>query len=1009
MLSAMLFGVACQQDIDYVDLTKGTNNGVIVTLGVNVPELEATRSGEEGTVPGLNSGLGAIDNFDAAQKWGEHDLRYMMEIYEVTEGYKNEESPIKNERLVSVHNSYEPTSFKVRLIPNRKYRFVVWADFVQEGSTVENVNDLYYDTTDLNNITRKNVTAMEESYDAYFIQKDFVVEANGLTEPLELKRPFGKVRIITTDFDEVNIGSEPTKVTVKFFNHALSNSLDAVTGVASGESYNEYIEYAIDKNNPYTEGWDSSASNMTLFADYILGGDETKGAQEINIEMTVWGKDGREIITRKFDTQIPLERNKLTTIIGNLLTVGTEFNITIDDNFSGEYVHDVEDEQTAITEWSAGELNEEHNYEFTINDGTNNFSLLVSENAIENGQLKAAKYTFVENDGKSLEDGNFTINNLKVAATRSDLIDAIVKAGTLNVTNREEGGVDVALDLYYATDAEDTEYDNISYTFTSEENIVAKTRIATPEVNADVKSNVITLTWDAIEGAANYSITNGSEMPVFVEEPTYVFTGEYDTEYTFAVVAIAADEAKHYESECATVTAKTKPAPVAIAAPVVTATVDVNVITLTWEAIEGAAHYTVQVDDDVEEVVEATSYTFEGDYEFEYTFTIKAIAAYTEFNLDSEAVVVEVTTEAKPQPEGPVAGDEVTVAKFLDMKNKANEFVLTGKITRVVNTTYGNFDLTDETGTVYVYGLLTPDGAQQKQWAEAGLREGDNITIKGIYSEYNGDPQVKNATYISHVAAPFIEATAVTAEAAETTATLAVSANVAWTVACDATWVISYTTSGSENGSIYVEMEANESEESRAATFTLSGEDVEDVVVKLTQKGKPAAGQVEGGSDDFHTISATNTSYVSGKTTAGWNYKNCAIFKGGTSDSSPAFKMIGDASNRALCMNGKTSAVGSITSPTFSTGCGTLKFNYGLPFSDTKIKFRVDIMQNGAVVKTFTVDKSSATKLTKYSHEETIEVVGDFQIVFTNLSPSNSTSNKDRTAIWDIEWTGYTE
>ena len=444
--------------------------------------------------------------------------------------------------------------------------------------------------------------------------------------------------------------------------------------------------------------------------------------------------------------------------------------------------------------------------------------------------------------------------------------------------------------------------------------------------------------------------------------------------------------------------------PVALATPKVTAEVAVNVITLTWEAIEGASHYTVQVDDDVEEEVNATSYTFEGDYEFEYTFTVKAIAADTTKNLNSEAAVVTATTEAKPQ--GPVAGDEITVAQFLELKDTTNEFVLTGKITRVVNTSYGNFDLTDATGTVYVYGLLTPDGAQQKQWAAAGLREGDTITIKGKYDVYNNEPQVKNATYISHVAAPFIEATAVTVEAAETAATLTVSANVAWTVACDAAWVTSYTTSGSENGSIYVEMEANESEEDRVATFTLSADDVADVVVKLTQKGVPAEGEVVGGSDDFNTITSTNTSYVSGKTTAGWNYKNCAILKGGTSDSNPAFKMFGDASNRALCMNGKTSAVGSITSPTLTTGCGTLTFNYGLPFSDTKIKFRVDIIQNGETVHTFTINNASATKSTVYSHEEVVNVAGEFQIVFTNLSPSNNTGNKDRTAIWNVEWTG---
>lgn len=352
-------------------------------------------------------------------------------------------------------------------------------------------------------------------------------------------------------------------------------------------------------------------------------------------------------------------------------------------------------------------------------------------------------------------------------------------------------------------------------------------------------------------------------------------------------------------------------------------------------------------------------------------------------------------------------GDTMTIAEFLELKDTETEYTLTGKITRVVNTTYGNFDITDATGTVYVYGLLTPEGASQQQWAAAGLREGDIITIKGKYSLYNGSPQIKNAVYVSHVVAQFIEATAVTVDANETTATIAVSANIAWTATCDANWVTDYTKSGTNDGSITVTMKANESEEERVATFTLTGSGAEAVTVTLTQKGKPAAGEVAGGEDDFDTISSTNTSYVSGKTTAGWEYKNCAIFKGGTSDSSPAFKMIGNASNRALCMNGKTSAAGTITSPTLTTGCGTLKFNYGLPFSDTKMKFRVDIKQNGTTVSTFTVDVPSATKLTKYSHEEEINVSGDFQIVFTNLSPSNKSDNKDRTAIWDVEWTGY--
>lgn len=94
----------------------------------------------------------------------------------------------------------------------------------------------------------------------------------------------------------------------------------------------------------------------------------------------------------------------------------------------------------------------------------------------------------------------------------------------------------------------------------------------------------------------------------------------------------------------------------------------------------------------------------------------------------------------------------ITVQEFLDAADTSTTYQLTGKITRVVNTTYGNFDLTDATGTVYIYGLLTPDGTAQAQWAAAGLKEGDIITIKGVYNVYNGAAQIQNAIYVTHQA-----------------------------------------------------------------------------------------------------------------------------------------------------------------------------------------------------------------------------------------------------------------
>jgi len=117
---------------------------------------------------------------------------------------------------------------------------------------------------------------------------------------------------------------------------------------------------------------------------------------------------------------------------------------------------------------------------------------------------------------------------------------------------------------------------------------------------------------------------------------------------------------------------------------------------------------------------------------------------------------LEITPEEPEEPEEPEVPEVVytTVAEFLAAAEDDTEYTLTGVITRVVNTTYGNFDLTDETGTVYIYGLCSPEGAQ-KYWAESGAKLGDTITIKTVRTSYNNAPQGKNAIFVELV--PFVE------------------------------------------------------------------------------------------------------------------------------------------------------------------------------------------------------------------------------------------------------------
>ncbi len=93
----------------------------------------------------------------------------------------------------------------------------------------------------------------------------------------------------------------------------------------------------------------------------------------------------------------------------------------------------------------------------------------------------------------------------------------------------------------------------------------------------------------------------------------------------------------------------------------------------------------------------------------------------------------------------------VTIAEFLAKPVSTSAlYQLTGTITNIKNTTYGNFDIQDETGTVYVYGLKENATAGNQTFSKLGLKVGDVVTLVGNRAAYNGSPQVGNAYYVSH-------------------------------------------------------------------------------------------------------------------------------------------------------------------------------------------------------------------------------------------------------------------
>ena len=99
-----------------------------------------------------------------------------------------------------------------------------------------------------------------------------------------------------------------------------------------------------------------------------------------------------------------------------------------------------------------------------------------------------------------------------------------------------------------------------------------------------------------------------------------------------------------------------------------------------------------------------------------------------------------------------VAPVVVTVAEFLAAtENDGILYELTGVVSNIAETTYGNLDLVDATGTIYVYGLKANVTAGNQTFAQIeGLDEGDTLTLRGYRGAYKGTPQVVNAYYVSH-------------------------------------------------------------------------------------------------------------------------------------------------------------------------------------------------------------------------------------------------------------------
>ena len=361
-LMALVLGMAsCQKDAAYEVESRGE---VDVQLAVAAPELIGATRTDGDAQNTLNSAYGAIDYLDGnaidydRQNWNTVDLRYSLEVYD-----KDDLTTPVKDRMVIIKDKYEPVKFELRLIPNREYQFVIFADFVPEGTADVEVDYNNQANLGLRHTIGDNLTQItikqgkdklnDEIADSYFKTFEYRPTNNTTnnindTQDVILQRPYGKVRVVATDLADLNINVDPKSVEVTYSNVLVPTTFNAVTGVVGTETSSRtftfnYVDNIRDNHegHVYTIGYDALTatadngavrdSHLTLFTDYILA---SENQHAISFEMTTYDESNKPIKTVDFNTDIPVQRNYLTTIIGNVLTAANEVTVKIDDNFA---------------------------------------------------------------------------------------------------------------------------------------------------------------------------------------------------------------------------------------------------------------------------------------------------------------------------------------------------------------------------------------------------------------------------------------------------------------------------------------------------------------------------------------------------------------------------------------------------------------------------------------------------------------------------------------------------
>lgn len=322
--------------------------------------------------------------------------------------------------------------YNIRLVKGQNYRV---AFFAYCGD--ENGESTAYDVSNMKEITIKdNQLSNVEARDAFTAYTSIIERETmeAIKREVTLCRPFAQLNIGSSDADHIaadKAGVVVTETQIKVSNVYTTFSAydDAVVGEPTERTFN-MNEIPTEDLLADADGDGENEKYHYLAMNYLLVGDKDSEKALTDVEFVWNAESGKTNNPTTVFSNIPVQRNYRTNILGYILTNPAEFDIVIDEEFKNDYNKEITDASVwdgkTVTEFTQEQLAAEVIEVKSAADLAGIAQLSVSGNnfagkTIElktNIDLAGQIWTPIAPNGKqfagTFDGGNHTITGLKV-------------------------------------------------------------------------------------------------------------------------------------------------------------------------------------------------------------------------------------------------------------------------------------------------------------------------------------------------------------------------------------------------------------------------------------------------------------------------------------------------------------------------------------------------------------------------------------------------------------------